>query len=119
MPAGLGADFAPRELIEALPVFGSVMDARADTLLRVKWFSPYKGITWYAAERVLRADRPGVGQCVYGPVVRDGDGSVRWQIFDLDALQRLTGMRGALPLVERDAHYTPTTLRALRKEGRA
>lgn len=117
MPAGLGADFAPRYVIEALPDFGTVTTPRLDTPLLVKWFSPYAGVTWYASERVLPDDRPGEGLCVYGPVVTDGRG-LRWQIFDVDELQRRTAMGGRLPLVERDAYYTPTTLRALRDEGR-
>jgi hypothetical protein len=104
--AGLGASFAPAYVLAKLPPLYSTDGDGAieDKPLLAKWFSPYNGWTWYAAE----CD-PETGIC-FGYV--EGF-EAEWGTFSLRELEAARGMGGRLPLVERDHYYEPTTLRKL------
>jgi hypothetical protein len=108
--AGLGASFAPAYVLAKLPpLYSTDGDGPLDDKpLLAKWFSPYNGWTWWAAE--------------YDPETRVCFGFVQgfegeWGTFSLDELEGLRGMGGRLPLVERDHYYEPTTLGQLRAAG--
>jgi hypothetical protein len=109
--AGLGKSFAPKNVLSKLPALYSTDGDGAieDKPLIAKWFSPYNGWTWYAAE----CD-PETREC-FGFIVGHEQ---EWGSFNLNELQSLTGMGGRLPLVERDHYFTPTTLRELKQKGR-
>lgn len=108
MAAGLGADFAPEHILVKLPGLYTTdgPDPIEDKPLLAKWFSPYSGWTWYAAEHTS-------GVC-FGYV--EGF-ECEWGTFDLGEMEAVRGMGGSLPMVERDVHFEPTTLRQLRAAG--
>lgn len=106
MKAGLGKSFAPKCAMSKLPALyatdgdGNVLDKP----LLVKWFSPYNGWRWYAAE----SD----GKTCFGFV--DGfEGE--WGYFDLEEMAS-TKYKG-IPAIERDTHFQPTTLRELMRKN--
>lgn len=103
--AGLGASFAPAYVLAKLPpLYATEAVPVEDKPLLAKWFSPYTGWRWYAAE--------------YDPETRTCFGWVEghereWGYFSLAELEAARGMGGRLPLVERDHYHDSITLREL------
>jgi Protein of unknown function (DUF2958) len=108
--AGVGKSFAPAYVLKRIPAFNTYDDAPIldDIPLVAKWFSPYNGWRWYAAEY-----DPDTDQC-WG-YVEGWEGE--WGHFSLSEMQ--DAYRGKLPLIERDHYFSPTTLRELRAKGDA
>lgn len=99
---GLGDDFAPAEIINALPaLYSTEAVAVADKVIVAKWFSPYSNFTWYAVE--------------FEPTTRNifcyvqSDFS-EWGYSNLDEMQAVTVFNG-VPGVERDTSWEPITVR--------
>lgn len=101
---GLGSDFAPSEILSALPaLYATEHQNTAEKTIVAKWFSPYSNFRWFAVE--------------FDPETRNAFGYVQsdfseWGYFNLDEMQatRIPMFRESLEGVERDCHWTPCTV---------
>lgn len=89
---------------QSLPALYSQEDKGLDAVARVKFFSPYSNWVWYATEFD--------GQDLLFGLVAGFE--IELGSFSLSELEALTDSETGVPLVERDRHYQPKTLRELK-----
>lgn len=100
-----GHKLLTKELEATLPALYSTDGQGKDAVAHVKFFSPYNGWEWYATE--------------YDPATGTFFGLVRgWEdelgYFTLAELGGVTLSNG-VPAVERDLHWSPRTLREVKR----
>lgn len=89
-----------REALPALYTSEGLEDV-GEAIVQVKYFSPYAQHRWY----VIEWDGNDI---MYGFAVAP---EAEWGYVSLSELEGAAGMNGKLPLVERDIHFTPKTVR--------
>lgn len=94
----------PKEIREKIP---TLQNAAEDSIVWVKFFSPYSNWTWYATEFDGE-------DTFFGYVCGFAN---EWGYFSLTELENTT-LGPDLPAIERDCSFTPTPLNEiLKKEG--
>lgn len=92
-----------KELEEKLPELYAQEGKGEDAIVYAHWFSPYAGWDWYATEY-----RPEERLC-FGLVVGFEFELGYWTIDEFEAVNE----GKPFPLIERDLHWEPCTLRSL------
>lgn len=93
--------------VRSLPPIYSQQHAGDNATAYVKLFCPYSGQRWYLLEM-----NPPDTQVFAFTTTKNNE--PEYCYVDLDELGNAAGMRGALPLVERDLHYTPLIIAQIR-----
>ncbi|WP_047152746.1 DUF2958 domain-containing protein [Aneurinibacillus tyrosinisolvens] len=98
----------PADIAEKLPeLYATEEVTYAEKLVLAKYFSPYSHFTWY----VIEGRQEHEDYYLFWGIV---DGQYREAgYFSLEELESVTAMNGQLPLVERDEHFTPKTVKEL------
>lgn len=98
----------PKDVERLLPDLYA-QDAARDPIVYLKLFSPYSGMRLYVTEARREHDGP-TGVTLYGWIT--GMHVDEWGYSSLAEHAAAAGMRGRLPLVERDCHFSPQPLSA-------
>lgn len=96
-----------KELRKSLPPIGSTEGLGDAATVRVKYFSPFAPIRWYATE--FDGEDTFYGYVVNGDVQEWG----YWTLSEMQAAR----VFGNVPAVERDMYFTPCTVLELPLEG--
>jgi hypothetical protein len=112
-----GHELLPKELREKLPPLYSNEDVGLEAQAIIKLFSPYSNFTWYFSEGspvddegYYDTNKPKVDYLLFGLTVGFEPELGYTSLTELESLHQ----RG-LPLVERDLHWQPDTLKNLMK----
>lgn len=96
--------FITKEITNKIPKLYAQDGKGDEAIVYVKWFCPWNQWTWFATEY-----DPETGEC-FGLVVGH---ETELGYFSTKELKALTGPMGLY--IERDAHWTPTTLGKVRE----
>lgn len=124
----------PKAIRKTIPMLYSTESIPLeDKVVRVKYFSPYTGWTWYAVEAasVRQEGDEESFEVALGTPLESGFTETdvlffgfvigferEWGLFSLSELSAQRGPAG-VPMVERDMHFEPAPLKeVLRREGR-